>query len=82
MDPVHGSKSKGRKSIGMGCLHVDDLFVTGTPDFLEKSKVKSSFKIGKRQECLVDKNGVWCFPAVRGFISNSSWSEVPRIGHV
>ena len=39
---------EGRKTIGMCCLHVDDLFVTGTPDFLEKfkSKVKASFKIG------------------------------------
>ena len=49
MDPVHGSNSKGRKTIGMCCLHVDDLFVTGTPDFLEKfkkKKVKASFKIG------------------------------------
>ena len=48
MDPVHGSNSKGRKTIGMCCLHVDDLFVTGTPDFLEKfkNKVKASFKIG------------------------------------
>jgi len=48
MDPVHGSNSKGRKTIGMCCLHVDDLSVTGTPDFLEKfkSKVKASFKIG------------------------------------
>ena len=48
MDPVHGSNSKGRKTIDMCCLHVDDLFVTGTPDFLEKfkHKVKASFKIG------------------------------------
>ena len=48
MDPVHGSNSKGRKTIGMCCLHVDDLFVTGTPDFLKKfkNKVKASFKIG------------------------------------
>ena len=48
MDPVHGSDSKGRKTVGMCCLHVDGLFVTGTPDFLEKfkSKVKASFKIG------------------------------------
>ena len=38
MDPVHGSNSKGRKTIGMCCLHVDDLFVTGTPEFLEKFK--------------------------------------------
>ena len=30
------------------CLHVDDLFITGTPEFLEKFKkaVKSQFKIG------------------------------------
>ena len=48
MDPVHASNSEGRKAIGMCCLHVDDLFVTGTPEFLEKfkSKVKASFKIG------------------------------------
>ena len=34
--------------IGMCCLHVDDLFITGTPEFLEKFKkvVKSQFKIG------------------------------------
>ena len=38
MDPVHGSNSKGRKTIGMCCLHVGDLFVTGTPEFLEKFK--------------------------------------------
>ena len=45
MDPVNGSNAKGRKPIGMCCLHVDDLFITGT---LEKFKkvVKSQFKIG------------------------------------
>ena len=48
MDPVNGINAKGRKPIGMCCLHVDDLFITGTPDFLEKFKrvVKSQFKIG------------------------------------
>ena len=48
MDPVNGSNAKGRKPIGMCCLHVDDLFMTGTPEFLEKFKkvVKSQFKIG------------------------------------
>ena len=48
MDRVNGSNAKGRKPIGMCCLHVDDLFITGTPDFLEKFKkvVKSQFKIG------------------------------------
>jgi len=40
MDPVHGSNSKGRKTIGMCCLHVDDLFVTGTPDFWRSSRVR------------------------------------------
>eukprot|EP00435_Cladocopium_sp_Y103_P053174 s3094_g17.t1 len=48
VDPVNGSNAKGRKPIGMCCLHVDDLFITGTPEFLEKFKkvVKSQFKIG------------------------------------
>ena len=48
MDPVNGSKAKGRKPIGMCCLHADALIITGTPDFLEKFKrvVKSQFKIG------------------------------------
>ena len=48
MDPVNGSNAKGRKPIGVCCLHVDDLFSTGTPEFLEKFKkvVKSQFKIG------------------------------------
>ena len=40
--------AKGRKPIGMCCLRVDDLFITGTPEFLDKFKkvVKSQFKIG------------------------------------
>ena len=38
MDRVNGSNAKGRKPIGMCCLHVDDLFSTGTPEFLEKFK--------------------------------------------
>ena len=48
MDPVNGSNAKGRKPIGMCSLHVDDLFIPGTPEFLEKFKkaVKSQFKIG------------------------------------
>ena len=48
MDPVNGSNAKRRKPIGMCCLHVEDLFITGTPEFLEKFKkfVKSQFKIG------------------------------------
>jgi len=48
MDPVNGSNAKERKPIGMCCLHVDDSFITGTPEFLEKFKkvVKPQFKIG------------------------------------
>ena len=48
MDPVNGSNAKGRKPTGMCCLHVDDLFITGTTEFLEKFKkvVKSQVKIG------------------------------------
>ena len=48
MDPVRGSNSKNRSPIGMCCLHVDDLFVTGNDIFLKQFKdiVKSQFKIG------------------------------------
>ena len=48
MDPVHGRNAKGRKTIGMCCLQFDDLFTTGTPEFLEKfkKKVRANFKIG------------------------------------
>ena len=48
MDPVNGRNAKGRKPIGMCCLHVGDLFIPGTPEFLEKFNkvVKSQFKIG------------------------------------
>ena len=49
MDTVRGSNAEGRKTIGMCCLHVEFLFTTGTPDFLEKFKkqVKSNSKIGQ-----------------------------------
>ena len=48
MDPVNDSNTKGRKPIGMCCLHVDDLFIAGTLEFLQRFKkvVKSQFKIG------------------------------------
>ena len=42
VDPVHGSPSKGRKTVGVMSLHVDDLIISGThlsslPGFLRKS---------------------------------------------
>ena len=48
MDPVNDSNAKGRKPIGMCCLHADDLFIAGTLEFLQRFKkvVKSQFKIG------------------------------------
>ena len=35
-------------AIGMCCLHVDDLFITGTPEFLEKFKKKVRTKLQDR----------------------------------
>ena len=35
VDPVNGSPSKGRKSVGVLSLHVDDLIISGTPHFLK-----------------------------------------------
>ena len=31
MDPFNGSNAKGRKPMGMCCLHFDDLFITWNP---------------------------------------------------
>ena len=51
MDPVNGSNAKGRKPIGMCCLHVDDLFITGTP----RSFWRSSRKLSSHNSRLVMK---------------------------
>ena len=47
-DPVHGSPSKGRKSVGILSLHVDDLIISGTPQFLKwfLEKIKKRFTAG------------------------------------
>ena len=36
LDPVHGSISKGKTACGVICLHVDDLFMTGTSEFYDR----------------------------------------------
>ena len=48
VDPVHGSPSKGRKSVGILSLHVDDLILSGTPQFLKwfLEKIKRHFTVG------------------------------------
>ena len=48
VDPVHGSPSKGRKSVGILSLHVDDLIISGTPQFLKwfLEKIKKHFTVG------------------------------------
>ena len=48
VDPVHGSPSKGRKSVGILSLHVDDLIISGTPQFLRwfLEKIKKHFTVG------------------------------------
>ena len=48
VDPVHGSPSKGRKSVGILSLHVDDLIISGTPQFLKwfLEKIKRHFTVG------------------------------------
>ena len=54
MDPVRGNSAKRRKTIVMRCLHVDDLFITGTPEFPErwKEKATANFKIGPPKHIL------------------------------
>ena len=48
VDPVNGSPSKGRKSVGVLSLHVDDLIISGTPQFLKwfLEKIKKHFTVG------------------------------------
>ena len=48
VDPVNGSPSKGRKSVGVLSLHVDDLIISGTPEFLQwfLEKIKKHFTVG------------------------------------
>ena len=48
LDPVTGSPSRGKQTEGFVCLHVDDLFASGTPKFLAslKEKLKKDYQIG------------------------------------
>ena len=48
VDPVHASRSKGRKSVGILSLHVDDLIISGTPQFLKwfLEKIQKHFAVG------------------------------------
>ena len=48
VDPVHGSNSKGRLSVGCLSLHVDDLIITGSPKFLSwfLESIKKHFRVG------------------------------------
>ena len=48
VDPVHGSPSKGRKTVGVMSLHVDDLIVSGTSEFLTwfLKKIREHFTVG------------------------------------
>ena len=48
VDPVHGSPSKGRKTVGVMSFHVDDLIISGTEKFLTwfLKKIREHFTVG------------------------------------
>ena len=48
VDPVQGSPSKGRKTVGVMSLHVDDLIISGTAEFLTwfLKKIREHFTVG------------------------------------
>ena len=50
VDPVHGSPSKGRKTVGVMSPHVDDLIISGTEKFLTwfLTKIREHFTVGYR----------------------------------
>jgi len=63
LDPVTGSPSRGKQAIGFICLHVDDLFSSGTPKFLSflRESLKRDYKIGSE----TDDNIMFCGQRVR-----------------
>ena len=48
VDPLHESPSKGRKTVGVLSLHVDDLIISGAPQFLTwfLKKRREHFTVG------------------------------------
>ena len=54
-DPIHGSPSKNHCVCGVLCLHVDDLFMAGDAEFLERvvQALRRDFQIGSE-----DKNDI------------------------
>jgi hypothetical protein len=47
-DPITGSKARGMKVIGTVSIHVDDSFITGTPEFMKwiRGEFVKQFQIG------------------------------------
>ena len=54
-DPIYGSPSKNQHVCGVLCLHVDDLFMAGDAEFLERvvTALRKDFQVGSE-----DKNDI------------------------
>ena len=57
-DPIYGSPSKNQHVCGVLCLHVDDLFMAGDAEFLERvvNALRKDFQVGsedKTTSCLL-----------------------------
>ena len=52
LDPVSGSPAEGRKVEGAVALHVDDLFMTGTPEFEKRvlQRIRKDYQIGSEDK--------------------------------
>ena len=59
LDPIQGSPAKGRKAIGVMVLHVDDLFITGSPKFWSAviAKLRKDYQVGSEDEGDVEFTG-------------------------
>ena len=55
LDPVSGNNAKNRKPVGIICLHVDDLFMVGGPEFDKRvlERLRKDFNVGSE-----DRNDV------------------------
>ena len=55
VDPVHGSPSKGRKTVRVMSLHVDDLIISATPEFLTWFLKKYLVTRDELRLCVLDR---------------------------
>jgi hypothetical protein len=52
LDPITGSPARGKQVLGVACLHVDDLFMTGSKEFYAQivEAIRKDYQIGSEDK--------------------------------